>query len=678
MVTTSDVELAPEAHILNGRARQIAFITIALGMLLAALDSTIVSTALPTIVGDLGGGNHVSWVVTSYLLAQTVVTAVVGKFGDQFGRKLVFQISVATFIIGSALCGAAQDMGWLIGSRAIQGLGAGGLTVTATALIADIIPLRDRGRYQGSLGAIFGITTVLGPLLGGYFTDNLSWRWAFYINVPLALVVIAVAGRTLPGLRAKGHQQIDYLGMVFITLGTSCLVLATSWGGTTYPWGSPTIVGLFVGGVVGLALFVFAELRAVEPILPMRLFKQRVFWTCCALAFVVGFAMMGSITFLPTFLQYVNGVSATSSGIRLLPMVLGLMLTAITSGNIVSRTGRYKIFPVVGSPIIAIGLLLLSRLDETSSVLRESLSMFVLGLGIGLSMQVLTIIVQNTVAYRDLGVATSGVTFFRTLGGAFGAAVFGSLYSNFLSGRLPDAIAATGGAVTPANVSPPSVLHKLPAEVIQPVVHAYSDSIGQVFLWAAPVALVGFVLALMIPQIALTGSIKPEAADLGEGFGMPEARSNEDRLASRIARLVYAHDRNAVIEMLEDADLGIDEGRVWALSQVYGRLRAGQSADLRQIAHARRVPSILLRPAFEDLLDRGYLDGSLDALGVTPLGSETMRSLGVHFRGWIVARLDDLDEVDVTVIDAAIERIAQRLLVETAEFQSERFVGAQP
>ncbi len=344
-VTTVHVEeAAPEANILHGRARQIAFITIALGMLLAALDSTIVSTALPTIVGDLGGGNHVSWVVTSYLLAQTVVTAVVGKFGDQFGRKLVFQISVATFIIGSALCGAAQDMGWLIGSRAIQGLGAGGLTVTATALIADIIPLRDRGRYQGSLGAIFGITTVIGPLLGGFFTDNLSWRWAFYINVPLALVVIAVAGRTLPGVRAKGQQQIDYLGMLFVTIGASCLVLATSWGGTTYAWGSPTIIGLFTGGIGGLVIFVLVERRATEPILPMRLFKQRVFWSCCALAFVVGFAMMGSITFLPTFLQYVDGVSATASGVRMLPMVAGLMLTAITSGNIVSRTGRYKIF----------------------------------------------------------------------------------------------------------------------------------------------------------------------------------------------------------------------------------------------------------------------------------------------------------------------------------------------
>lgn len=660
-------ERAPEAHTLSGRARTVAFLTIALGMLLAALDSTVVSTALPTIVGDLGGGDHVSWVVTSYLLAQTVVTAVIGKFGDQFGRKTIFQLSVTLFIIGSALCGLAQGMGWLIGSRALQGLGAGGLTVTATALIADIIPLRDRGRYQGALGAVFGITTVLGPLLGGFFTDNLSWRWVFYINVPLALVVIAVAGRTLPNVRATGRQVIDYLGIVFITIGSACLVLATSWGGTTHPWGSPTIIGLFTGGALALGIFVLVELRAVAPILPMRLFKERVFWTCCALSFVVGFAMMGSITFLPTFLQYVDGVNAMDSGVRMLPMVLGLMLTAITSGNIVSRTGRYKIFPVVGTPVIAIGLLLLSRLDESSSALQEAGSMFVLGLGIGASMQVLTIIVQNTVDYRDLGVATSAVTFFRTLGGAFGAAVFGSLYSNFLSGRLPEAIAATRGAVTPQDASTPSALHKLSDQTIQPVVHAYAESLDHVFAWAAPVALLGLLIALMIPQVALHDGVQPAAADLGEGFGMPEARSSEDRLASRIARLVYADNARAVQEILEEADLGLDEGRTWALVQVHGRVREGQPASLGGIARAHRVPPILLQPAFDSLLRSGHLGGSLAQLTVAETGAETMRELGKHFKRWIIAHLDGIDDVDAPTVDAAIQRIAQRLLAEIAE-----------
>ncbi|MCD9198846.1 MDR family MFS transporter [Aeromicrobium wangtongii] len=667
MATAMAEQRAPEAHTLTGRARTVAFLTIALGMLLAALDSTVVSTALPTIVGDLGGGDHVSWVVTSYLLAQTVVTAVIGKFGDQFGRKTIFQLSVAMFIIGSALCGMAQGMGWLIGSRALQGLGAGGLTVTATALIADIIPLRDRGRYQGALGAVFGITTVLGPLLGGFFTDNLSWRWVFYINVPLALVVIAVAGRTLPNVRAKGRQVIDYVGIVFITIGSTCLVLATSWGGTTHPWGSPTIIGLFAGGALALGIFVLVELRAIEPILPMRLFKERVFWTCCALSFVVGFAMMGSITFLPTFLQYVDGVNAMDSGVRMLPMVLGLMLTAITSGNIVSKTGRYKIFPVVGTPVIAIGLLLLSRLDESSPALQEAGSMFVLGLGIGASMQVLTIIVQNTVDYRDLGVATSAVTFFRTLGGAFGAAVFGSLYSNFLSGRLPEAIAATKGAVTPQDASTPSALHKLPDQTIQPVVHAYAESLDHVFVWAAPVALLGLLIALLIPQVTLHGSVKPGAADLGEGFAMPDSASAEDRLATRIARLVYADHGRPLLQIMQDADLGLDEGRTWALLEVHGRARAGHPASLGDVAQAHRVPAIVLQPTFQSLLHSGHLAGSLADLTMTPRGTEAMHELGAFAKTWIVGHLEGIDDVDEPVIDAAIQRIIERLLKEIAE-----------
>ncbi len=356
-------EAGPREHVLYGRARNIAFATIALGMLLAALDGTIVSTALPTIVGDLGGGNHVSWVVTAYLLAQTITSAVVGKLGDQFGRKRVFQTSVTIFIIGSALCGLSQGMGTLIASRALQGIGAGGLTVTATALIADIIPLRERGRYQGSLGAVFGVTTVLGPLLGGFFTDNLSWRWAFYINVPFALIVIVAAGRYIPSVANEARSRIDWLGIVTVGIGTSCWILATSWGGTTYAWGSATIIGLFVGGAVALAAFVLVELRSPDPILPMQLFGKKVFAVCSALAFVVGFAMLGAMTFLPTFLQYVEGVDATSSGLRMLPLVAGLLLTSISSGIVVSRTGRYKMFPVVGSLLMALGMFLLSRMD---------------------------------------------------------------------------------------------------------------------------------------------------------------------------------------------------------------------------------------------------------------------------------------------------------------------------
>ena len=293
---------------LDLRKRNLVFATIVLGMLLAALDQTIVATALPTIVGDLGGSGHQSWVVTSYLLAQTVIVVVVGKFGDMFGRKVVFQLSVVAFVVGSALCGIAQNMEWLIASRALQGLGGGGITVTATALIGDVIPLRERGRYQGMLGAVFGVTTVIGPLLGGLFTDHLSWRWAFYVNVPVAIVVIVMAATTIPSIRAAGRPIIDSAGIAFVAIGAGGLTLATSWGGTTYAWGSPVILGLVAGSIVSLIVFVAVERRAAEPILPMRLFSSRVFSVCCALSFVVGFAMLGAITFLPTFLQYVDGI----------------------------------------------------------------------------------------------------------------------------------------------------------------------------------------------------------------------------------------------------------------------------------------------------------------------------------------------------------------------------------
>lgn len=351
-----------------GRARMnLVFVTVMLGMLLSALDQTIVTTALPTIVGDLGGAGHMSWVVTAYLLAETISTVLAGRFGDMFGRKIMFQISVAVFIIGSFFCGLAQDMEMLIASRAVQGLGGGGLAVTATALIGEVIPLRERGRYQGALGAVFGVTTVIGPLLGGLFTDHLSWRWAFYVNVPIALIVIAMAATTIPRLTERTKIPVDYLGVLFIGLGATGLTLATTWGGSEYAWSSPTIIGLFVGSAVAIALFVFVESRAAAPILPLHLFRSRVFSVSSVLSFVVGFAMMGSITYLPAFLQFVDGASATESGLRMLPLVVGLLATSILSGNYVSRTGRYRMFPIAGSIATGLGLYLFSTMDAGTS-----------------------------------------------------------------------------------------------------------------------------------------------------------------------------------------------------------------------------------------------------------------------------------------------------------------------
>jgi EmrB/QacA subfamily drug resistance transporter len=409
--------------LISPQRRNLIFTAILFGMLLAALDQTIVATALPTVVADLGGAGHQSWVVTSYLLASTIVTAVVGKLGDLFGRKAVFQTAVVFFLAGSVLCGLAQSMSMLVASRALQGIGGGAIMVTAAALIGEIVPLRERGRYQGALGAVFGVTTVIGPLLGGFFVDHLTWRWAFWINVPVAVVVLLVAAVAIPPLGRTSKPRIDYAGIVLVGLGASGLTLATSWGGSTHPWGSPTIIGLFAGSAVVLVIFVIVELRAAEPVLPIRLFANPVFTVCCVLSFVVGFAMLGALTFLPTFMQFVDGVSATTSGLRTVPMVAGLLLTSISSGALVGRTGRYKIFPVAGTLIMAVGFVLLSRMDASTSVVVQSLSLFVLGSGIGMCMQVLVLVVQNTSDFADLGVATSGVTFFRTIGSSFGAAV---------------------------------------------------------------------------------------------------------------------------------------------------------------------------------------------------------------------------------------------------------------
>src|SRR5689334_8089339 len=515
--------------LVNPQRRNFVFLAIVLGMLMAALDQTIVATALPTIVADLGGAGHQSWVVTSYLLASTIITALVGRLGDLFGRKVVFQAAVTFFVLGSVLCGLSQSMTMLVAARALQGIGGGAITVTATALIGEVIPLRDRGRYQGALGAVFGVTTVIGPLLGGYFTDHLTWRWAFWINVPISIVVFFVAAAAIPSLTTRGKPVIDYAGILFVGLGATGLTLATSWGGTTYPWSSPTIVGLFAASATALGIFVWVESRSSgpesAPILPIRLFANPVFTVCCVLSFVVGFAMLGALTFLPTYMQFVDGVSATTSGLRTLPMVAGMLSTSMGSGVIVGRTGRYKVFPVAGTAVMAVAFFLMSRMDPSTSALVQSLFLVILGAGIGMCMQTLVLIVQNTSSFDDLGVATSGVTFFRTIGSSFGAAIFGSLFTNFLHSRIGPAMVASRAPV--AAAASPEALHRLPRQAAAPIVAAYAESLTQVFLWAVPVALVGFVLALFLRQVPLR-EFHDSTVDLGDAFGMPTSERSEE------------------------------------------------------------------------------------------------------------------------------------------------------
>lgn len=651
---------------IGSRRRNAIFVAVLLGMLLAALDQTIVATALPTVVADLGGAGHQSWVVTSYLLASTIVTAIVGKLGDLFGRKTVFGAAVLFFLAGSVLCGIAGSMTMLVASRALQGIGGGAIMVTAMALIGEVIPLRDRGRYQGALGAVFGVTTVIGPLLGGFFTDHLTWRWAFWINVPVALVVLAVAAVAIPPLSKSGKAVIDYPGIVLVGLGASGLTLATSWGGSTYPWSSPTIIGLFAASFAALAIFVWVELHAAEPILPIRLFASPVFTVCCILGFIVGFAMLGALTFLPTFMQFVNGVSATTSGLRTLPMVAGMLITSIGSGQIVGRTGRYRIFPIAGTATMAVAFLLLSGMDAATPTWQQSLYLFILGTGIGLCMQVLVLVVQNTSSFADLGVATSGVTFFRTIGSSFGAAIFGSLFANFLAGRIGPALAA--GGAPPRAAESPQALHMLSPEMAAPLVDAYADSLGRVFLFAVPVAVVGFVVSLFLKEVQLREVETVSASDLGEGFGMPSTESPEKILEVAVGRLFRDSPEIRLRSLAQEPGCDLDVSQMWALLQIYRQNQVFGSATLTDIAERLRVPYEIIEPTFDDLVRRGLALRTDERLWLTQNGIRQVDAISTAIVGRIVEKLATSPAFegrpDRFQVEAALERIAHRMLLQ--------------
>jgi len=639
-----------------------------LGMFLAALDQTVVSTALPTIVGDLRGGSHLTWVITAYLLSSTVSTPLWGKLGDLYGRKGFFQAAIVIFLIGSILSGLSQSMLELIVFRSLQGLGGGGLMVGAQTIVGDIVSPRDRGRYMGLFMAMFGVTTVIGPLIGGLFVEYASWRWIFYINMPIGVIALFVTGTTLPSALTRVRRIIDYLGTGLLAAAATALVLFTSLGGTDYAWGSPPMVGLAVAGVVLTFLFVLAERRASEPVIPLHLFANKVFSSTSAIGFVVGFAMFGAMSFLPLFFQIVRGTSPTESGLRLFPMMGGLLVASVGSGQIVSRWGRYKVFPVVGTALITVGLYLMSGIGVTTSESLIGIYMAIFGIGLGLVMQVLVVAVQNAVSYEELGTATSSVTFFRMIGGSFGTAIFGAIFANVLTGNL---IRDLHGIKVPSSLSAqidnPTLIARASPAVRLGISQAIAHSVDKVFLIGAPIAFVAFLLSWLLPEVPLRKSVRT-TVDAGEGFAVPDARTSLDQIELNLERIASRENRVELYRSLaERAGVALSPKSCWLLYRVADH----PDCSPDEVAARVRADPGIIEIGLEGLIEAGLVawDARTDESGtrrlhVTSAGADAVDRLTAARRAGLTELLEGWDVSAHPEVAAMVSQLAVTLLAD--------------
>ncbi len=661
----------PMADTITKRRLWVILGALLLGMLLAALDQTIVSTALPTIVGDLHGGSHLAWVVTAYLLSSTVSTPLWGKLGDQYGRKNFFQASIVIFVLGSALCGLSHTMTELIAFRALQGLGGGGLMVGAQTIIGDVVSPRDRGRYVGLFGAMFAVATVIGPLIGGLCVTYLTWQWVFYINLPLGILALFVTGAVLPGHLRRVSHAIDYAGALLLATSATALIIFASLGGISWPWLSlPSVLTAALGVVLAVA-FLFAERSAAEPVIPLKLFRERVFNAASSIGFVMGFAMFGALTFLPLYMQIVKGVSPTASGLRILPLMLGMLGASVLSGRLVTRWGRYKVFPVVGTALMTVGAYLLSMIDASTNGWVLAGYMFVFGVGMGLVMQVLVVAVQNAVSYEDLGVATSSSVFFRMIGGSFGTAVFGAIYAIVLNHTI---------APTLAKV-PASVLRKFNPQTIDPgviaqlkgtasglffytkYIEAVTHAIQVVFLVAVPIAFLAFLLSWLLPEVELRKTV--QTVDVGEVNGLPDHRTSLEEIELALTRLSDRENRVELYHTLaQRAGIDLPPRACWLLY----RLADQPACTVNDVAMRLKVGPDLIQPGVDGLLAAGMIEerhrGVDCDLSLTPAGTAALDKLTEARRQGLTELLDGWNPEEHPEIIAMVKDLAHSLLAD--------------